>query len=753
MSIPRNSRFQYSVDPAGVPDDTVGIALSGGGIRAACLGLGALQMAEELGVFGRAKYVSAVSGGSYIATAFIAARAQGENGDDSVKPWGRGSGEEAHLRRNLSYLGEDLPDRCLALVHYVIRTTLHQVQFLAGLVLISSTLGAAYRSLGVLVSDGDVLEAEFRPLRLVAIVVVLISGAMLDVSRAGREDGQSPPARLTRMVDKARLWSYDHRVLERRAVIAIVGVLLLPDLIAAGSQAIQAVRFGHAEDWTVVAVASLAFVFVAIFVLRSQKTAAEKRSVRILLRGARACFSLSIIGLFATPLLVLVGQQAQWDLATNAVLFAAAGGVLLMFGFFVHANWTSMHDIYARRLTRAYIVTEPERRGQEAGCGTARHHRRLDEIALRCLSSDEVPELLVCAAVNMAQGESAQGEGSGSFVFSPNYVGGPGNVGITLEFLANKRCSDVVAASGAAVAPNMGRLTRRTVRVLLAFLNLRLGMWVLVPSSEESANPVGLKPHGCLHRDTSECLLQGKCDRLKTPGVRSEGVAARLMSGWREPGPYWTWKEALGDLSLRDGALFISDGGHWDNSGIIELLRRGCRTIFAVDAAVDDLRVSNLVRAISLARSELGVEIAMTGSELTSKDPVLRLTFLYPGQDASGPRNVLIVMRTFVTDDMPTDLVAMSRSLGVHGLGSVFPRHVTLNQFLLARDVDGYITLGRWLFEDAVRVADLRPPAPRSGRRGSVEAEVPADAGDAVAERVTSDLDPPEASHVGGVAS
>ena len=282
----------------------------------------------------------------------------------------------------------------------------------------------------------------------------------------------------------------------------------------------------------------------------------------------------------------------------------------------------------------------------------------------------------------------------------------------------------MVAASGAAIAPNMGRLTRHSVRALLAFLNLRLGLWVSVPEEEEQGGPevrgkslpmknptrTGAPVAGCLDRGPEGCLASGTCRRLTAAGEESDGVMARLRGGWREPGPYWTWRELLGQLSANDNALFISDGGHWDNSGIIELLRRGCRTIFAVDAAVDEPRLSNLVRAVSLARSELGVEIDMTGTMLESEEPVLRLTFRYPGEDQSGPKNQLIVMRTFVPPGMPADLVAMSRASGTHGLGSVFPRHVTLNQFLQARDVDGYITLGRWLFAEAVREADLRPP-------------------------------------------
>jgi hypothetical protein len=706
------------------------------------LGLGALQAAEESGVFNRAKYLSAVSGGSYIATAFVAARALGtDEGDEAAKPWARGSGEEAHLRRNLSYLGEDLPDRLLALVYYVIRTVFHLVQFLAGLLLIGAILGGLYRESGILDMAGSTLDAGHRVSRGFAIIGVLSIGGLVDASRGYHGRDVATASGVHRMWFSARERAYTLRVQVRRAVILLVLALILPDLIAAASRVLASTNFEKSKDFAWLGIAVLAFAAVASFVLRSQKSTARRLPYRVILRAGRAIFSVAMIILTVSPVLSAIGWQAGLSLRSNIMFAATAGAILVLYGLFVHANWTSMHHLYARRLTRAYIVIEPERLGLEPGCGTQRHHRRLDQIALGCLSSNRVPELLVCAAINVGRGESAQGEGSGSFVFSPSHVGAP-IFAKQLSFLSSRPCSDVVAASGAAVAPNMGRLTRNSVRALLALLNLRLGLWVSVPQSsgkhdtrESSIGRTGERSEtrgsttdnrepatgnmavsetdaratGCMSGEPGACIGSGECARLKAGRDQRKGPIQGLRDGWKEPGPYWTWRELLGELSARDGALFISDGGHWDNSGIIELMRRGCRTIFAVDAAVDEPRLGNLVRAVSLARSELGVEINMSGVMLDRNEPVMRMTFSYPGEDATAPPNQLIVMRTFIADFMPADLVAMSRADGTHGLGSVFPRHVTLNQFLQARDVDGYITLGRWLFSEAVAVADLRP--------------------------------------------
>ncbi len=101
------------------PGDHVGISCSGGGIRSAAFNLGALQVLQKERVLQKAKYLSAVSGGSYIAAAFcmVANRWSGKepNGRDSdpalvnheALPFEPGSPEEQYLRNHLGYLAPD----------------------------------------------------------------------------------------------------------------------------------------------------------------------------------------------------------------------------------------------------------------------------------------------------------------------------------------------------------------------------------------------------------------------------------------------------------------------------------------------------------------------------------------------------------------------------------------------------------------------------------------------------------------------
>jgi patatin-like phospholipase len=120
--------------PVAVPG-TVGICLSGGGIRSASYNLGVLQVLQEKGVLQHATFVAAVSGGAYIASAHAIASTEAErslragrwppadDGYEGATPgesfkkypvFGRGSPEEEYLRNNSSYIAPGPLDKLQA---------------------------------------------------------------------------------------------------------------------------------------------------------------------------------------------------------------------------------------------------------------------------------------------------------------------------------------------------------------------------------------------------------------------------------------------------------------------------------------------------------------------------------------------------------------------------------------------------------------------------------------------------------------
>ncbi|MEV0388864.1 hypothetical protein [Nonomuraea sp. NPDC050643] len=642
------SRYRYLHAPGDV--DEIGIALAGGGVRAACLALGALQVAEESGVLARARYVSAVSGGSYMATAFLSSRAwllRNPLEEQATPPWSRGSAEEEHLRRNLRYLGEDLSDLFLGLTRYVLSLLVNLVPFVTVTVLVGCLLGSLYRSVHALAPVDDALSAHLTVQRWTLAAVVAVAGVLLE-KRFG-------------LAERRARW----------VVLAVVGVLLLPDAVVLATHVLDA-RMFDASSGARLAIFAALLAVVAAAVMRTQWSFAIKPVRQLLLQVLRALFSISMVAALVLPLLLAVGQASQLPYETTAAVGGASVLILLAFHVAAHANRTSLHDTYLRRLDRAYVVRAAGTRDGEAG----RRPIRLSHVPLKELHAAGLPRLLVCASVNLRASESAEGEGCASFVFSSDYVGSPALDHDPAAFTGRLDAATLVAASGAAVAPNMGRYTGRATRIALALINLRLGRWFRNPS---------IKPR----EHTGPQPLRW------------------LAEHWHQPGPLSTWREALGGLSARHRYLFVSDGGHWDNSGVVELLRRRCRTIFAVDASVDEFRLGNVLRMIALARTELGVEFEADGLLLEAHDPVVRIRFTYPDDTPDSPAGYLILLRTHITQDMPSDLVALATDR------TGFPRHSTLNQFLRARDVDAYVTLGRWLFQHGLAEADLLPAQAR----------------------------------------
>ena len=70
------------------------------------------------------------------------------------------------------------------------------------------------------------------------------------------------------------------------------------------------------------------------------------------------------------------------------------------------------------------------------------------------------------------------------------------------------------------------------------------------------------------------------------------------------------WAEAAGRLSYRATWMYVTDGGHYDNLGLVEALRRGARNIVVLDASGDKADTwSTLGGAMALARTAAGVEI------------------------------------------------------------------------------------------------------------------------------------------------
>ena len=277
---------------------------------------------------------------------------------------------------------------------------------------------------------------------------------------------------------------------------------------------------------------------------------------------------------------------------------------------------------------------------------------------------------MICGTANInADREVPPGSGGFCVSFDPEHVtlrretcaeGEADAQALTSDYeaLVGQRRStlfDISAISGAAVSPLMGSATRQAYRILLTATNVRLGVWLPHPAlvrearsriDQQAAGIPGqpdrrwarrplllllwyLSPHPLWDRKADlnadrEARLWAHVLDLRLRGKLTGELWYRLM----QPTVGLLWSEAVGHLSYRDTWMYVTDGGHYDNLGLVEALRRGARHIVVLDASGDRADTwSTLGGSIALARSDAGVSITL--------DPTTMIeggTGLKPGQ-------------------------------------------------------------------------------------------------------------------------
>ena len=403
---------------------------------------------------------------------------------------------------------------------------------------------------------------------------------------------------------------------------------------------------------------------------------------------------------------------------------AAIALFVLLYSVADITSW-SLHPFYKRRLCTAFALkrvyphdlTTPENvaareqarvellpndtESPGAPIAVERDYDKLVKLSETAVTGREWPTLLVCAAANISDnGATPPGRKVTSFTFSASTVGGPlvgalptktlekafteseGVVG-KLDALSDRlrdvahlkrrrtRVSDfslpaAVAMSGAAISPSMGKLTRRPFRFLLALANVRLGVWVPNPRWVDA---MGSKQTGRFGR----------------------------------PRPVYLFNEMIGRNRIGAKYLYVTDGGHYENLGLVELLRRGCRQIYCFDASGGE-GFEALGDAIALARSELGVEIggirpgALFPEKATddAKQTVTHVDFRYPKDGPGDELCRLVYARNVLTKGSPWDAQAY------HKVDPNFPHNSTLDQLYTDQKFEGYRVLGERAGQAAV---------------------------------------------------
>lgn len=214
-----------------------------------------------------------------------------------------------------------------------------------------------------------------------------------------------------------------------------------------------------------------------------------------------------------------------------------------------------------------------------------------------------------------------------------------------------------LAISGAAASPNMGYHSSSTVTFLLALFNIRLGWWLGNPG------PAGAETY----KQASPTVSVGP-----------------LIS------------EAFGLTDARHPYVYLSDGGHFENLGLYEMVLRRCRCILVIDAGCDPHSTfEDLGNAIRKIRIDLGIDIELDVDQLRRR-PAMKTSgrhhtiglIRYDKVDADAAAGTLLYLKASLTGDEPSDVQDYAAR------HPAFPHEPTSDQFFDEAQFESYRRLG-----------------------------------------------------------
>ncbi len=517
------------------------------------------------------------------------------------------------------------------------------------------------------------------------VLAVLAATLAVQMGLAGR--GLSEYAREwgSRLMAHLLLWGV--------GIAGLTSVALYGPLLATQLDRLPGLFPGLTVSWVVTTVGGL---------IAARQGEAKQASAlrRLLVMVAPYAFSLgALIAMsVATQAALVPGLATLCELAPKSDLCGTLDprtwlfcGVLLLGVLSFVLSWRlgvnefSLHTLYRNRLVRCYLgaVRGSERHADLfTGFDADDDSLRLEELSLLRPASparaDDAnvpllrPLFIVNATLNLVVGQKLawQFRRASSFVFTPLYSGyeprhsPPSDVHLsehayrsTPEYGGGISLGTAVAISGAALSPNMGARTSPAMAFLMTIFNVRLGWWLGNPRNDLT---------------------------------------------WTKAGPTFGLVHLLFELLAKAGDtrrfVYLSDGGHFENLGIYELVRRRCRYIIASDAGQDpELAFKDLGNAIQKCREDFGVQIDIDltalarapSSGLSSAHCVAgHVRYPSPAPGAAGEVGTLVYLKASLSGDEPVDVQSYARD------NAAFPHQSTTDQWFDEAQFESYRALG-----------------------------------------------------------
>jgi predicted acylesterase/phospholipase RssA len=378
----------------------------------------------------------------------------------------------------------------------------------------------------------------------------------------------------------------------------------------------------------------------------------------------------------------LAKYRKQMDASLDGcVLLCSIGFALaaVLTAWRIGINDFSMHAFYRNRLVRCYLGATNPKPHPHPFTGFDPEDDRTTLADLKAAKGYKGPYPIFNAALNLVHGEKLawQQRKAASFVFTPLFCGyeldepserpqresDPSKKGFARTERNPTTLGTAVATSGAAASPNMGYHSSPALSFLMTVFNVRLGLWMGNPNSEY----------------------------------------------WTRPGPksglFYLLCELFGETNERRHFVYLSDGGHFENLGIYELVRRKCRFILACDASEDrEMKFADLGNAIEKCRTDFGYDIDINIDSLRrQKDTnhsqwhcaVGRIHYERVYQDF--PSGTLVYLKSSLTGDEPADVQRYAAQ------NPKFPHQSTADQWFDESQFESYRALGQHVAESVLR--------------------------------------------------
>jgi hypothetical protein len=361
-------------------------------------------------------------------------------------------------------------------------------------------------------------------------------------------------------------------------------------------------------------------------------------------------------------------------------------------------NLSSLHNFYTTRLTRTYLgAANVERLSnlvQDGPAGNIRDSQPQDDIDIQRYQTlrTAAPLHIINVTLNETGGSDdsplVERDRKGlSLAFAPDGVVLNAGVRVVRPWseVASKQAEplslgQLCAISGAAVSTGMGSYTSLGLALCLTFANARLGYW--------------------WQARTLFCAVQ--------PNLG--GTYGYLL------------REMLARFRRDTERIMLSDGGHFENSGAYELLRRKVDVALVLDNGADpDYSFDELADLVRLARLDMALEITVASADdvALAFDPDSRGLFFNTLGDtwrtlaeSNQCKAFALLLKVTGTGAKTRWIVWIKprlgavRALDIQGYGlahATFPQESTADQFFNEAQWESYRAMGEDLLETLLK--------------------------------------------------